>query len=323
MPPAQVFPLPGVTVDLHNSTESQVVLSSVNLSSTGRYRCEVSGEAPSFQTVTDHGNMIVVALPEDGPKITGGKPRYQIGDTVRVNCTSGRSKPAAQLSWYINGDPADPNFLYGPDKIITGREGLETAVLGLKFRVMPQHFKRGDMKLKCLATIATVYWRSNEESVEGDRPQKAPALESRETMPPSNSRADRVQASVGGCASSFCPCVCLVAVCGIITLLQMSAPAAQAQTTLFRIEWLRNRPNETVISSHISTGTSSSGRQSPHSSTVQLYFGWKAQAFISEVRPCQPQFSSHWLDKCVAPAHPVDTARAPHAKLLRFPWTCD
>lgn len=38
----------------------QVVLQSVNLSSTGRYRCEVSAEAPSFQTVTDHGDMTVV-----------------------------------------------------------------------------------------------------------------------------------------------------------------------------------------------------------------------------------------------------------------------
>ena len=44
-----------------------------------------------------------------------------------------------------------------------------------------------------MATIATIYWRSNEESVEGDKPQKAPVLESRETVPPSNSRADRVQ----------------------------------------------------------------------------------------------------------------------------------
>jgi len=43
-------------------------------------------------------------LPEEGPKITGGRPRYQIGDTVRVNCTSGRSKPAAQLMWFINGE---------------------------------------------------------------------------------------------------------------------------------------------------------------------------------------------------------------------------
>nr|CAD7402020.1 unnamed protein product [Timema cristinae] len=61
MPPAQLFPLPGVAVDIHNSTESQVVLKSVNLSSTGKYRCEVSAEAPSFQTVSDHGEMTVVA----------------------------------------------------------------------------------------------------------------------------------------------------------------------------------------------------------------------------------------------------------------------
>ncbi|KAJ6649672.1 hypothetical protein Bhyg_04911 [Pseudolycoriella hygida] len=40
-----------------------VVLQSVNLSTTGRYRCEVSAEAPSFQTVSDHGDMIVVEKP--------------------------------------------------------------------------------------------------------------------------------------------------------------------------------------------------------------------------------------------------------------------
>lgn len=43
-----------------NSTETTVVLSKVTLSSSGRYRCEVSGEAPEFRTVTDHGVMVVV-----------------------------------------------------------------------------------------------------------------------------------------------------------------------------------------------------------------------------------------------------------------------
>ena len=38
--------------------------------------------------------------------------------------------------------------------------------------------------MKCLATIDTLYWRSNEQSVESDRPQKAPVLESRETFIP-------------------------------------------------------------------------------------------------------------------------------------------
>nr|CAD7402018.1 unnamed protein product [Timema cristinae] len=142
---------------------------------------------------------------DEGPRISGGRPRYQVGDMVRVNCTSGRSKPAAQLVWFINGQQADSSFLRGPDIVQNGREDLETSVLGLEFRVMPKHFKRGDMKLKCLATIATVYWRSNEESVEGDRPQRTPVLESRETVPPSQSRADRVQVLCKVLADSLGP----------------------------------------------------------------------------------------------------------------------
>ncbi|XP_049764101.1 uncharacterized protein LOC126092519 [Schistocerca cancellata] len=193
-PPAQIFQLPGVVVDMNNSTASQVELKDVTLSSSGRYRCEVSGEAPSFQTVSEHGDMTVVALPEEGPRITGGRPRYQVGDTVRVNCTSGRSKPAAQLAWFINGEQADQSLLKGPDIIVSPLDDLETSILGLEFKVRPRHFRRGDMKLKCLATIATVYWRSNEESVESDRLQKAPVLESRATVQTSNSRADKVQA---------------------------------------------------------------------------------------------------------------------------------
>lgn len=70
---------------------------------------------------------------------------------------------------------------------------MQTSVLGLQFTVKPKHFKRGDMKLKCSATIATVYQRSNEESVEGERPQRASVLESRGTVAPAGSRADRVQ----------------------------------------------------------------------------------------------------------------------------------
>lgn len=45
---------------LHNSSSTVVLLSSVQLSSSGIYRCDVSGEAPSFQTVTEHREMMVV-----------------------------------------------------------------------------------------------------------------------------------------------------------------------------------------------------------------------------------------------------------------------
>ncbi|XP_033248616.1 uncharacterized protein LOC108161179 isoform X1 [Drosophila miranda] len=194
MPPAQTFLLPGVKVDLHNSSDAIVTLRDVNLQSAGRFRCEVSGEAPSFQTVTEHGDMVVVSLPDQGPpKISGGRPRYQTGDWVRINCTAGRSKPAVDLSWFVNGEAVEPQKLRKYDSIVSGREGLETSVLGLQFRVEQKHFRNGDMKLKCVASLSTLYWRSNEESVEGDRPQKAPVLESRETVYASNSRADPVQ----------------------------------------------------------------------------------------------------------------------------------
>ncbi|XP_039284268.1 uncharacterized protein LOC111056050 isoform X2 [Nilaparvata lugens] len=190
-PSTQTFLLPGVKVDRRHSNESQVLLTDLTLSSTGRYRCEVSAEAPSFQTVSEHGDMVTVALPNEGPVITGGRPRYQVGDKVRVNCTSGLSKPPAHLTWFINGEQVNSSFLRGPFKSYPEEEGLERAILGLEFQVEPKHFKNGDLKLKCLATIATIYWNSNEESVEGEKPQRAPVLEVKDTG--HNSRADRVQ----------------------------------------------------------------------------------------------------------------------------------
>ena len=86
---------------------------------------------------------------------------------VRLNCTSGRSKPAAHLQWFINSEPADAMLTRQYETIITGREGkyndknvfmkipefypfigLETTTLGLEFRVRQRHFRHGDMKLK-------------------------------------------------------------------------------------------------------------------------------------------------------------------------------
>ncbi|CAB0011789.1 unnamed protein product [Nesidiocoris tenuis] len=89
---------------------------------------------------------------------------------------------------------ANATLLRGPH---TRRDasGLEVTTLGLEFRVERRHYRKGDMKLKCLASIATVYWNSNEESVEGDRPQRPPALEVKDNLP-YPSRADRVL--VGG-----------------------------------------------------------------------------------------------------------------------------
>lgn len=104
--------------------------------------------------------------------VTGGQARYQIGDVVRLNCTSGRSKPAAHLQWFINGEKPEEMLTRQYETIITGREGkfsnslrkiipkyttlsplfsptgLESTIVGLEFRVRQRHFRKGDMKLK-------------------------------------------------------------------------------------------------------------------------------------------------------------------------------
>merc|ERR1712110_116797 len=140
--------------------------------------------------------MIVVVLPERGPRISGGKDRYDVGDVVDVNCTSSNSKPAAELQWLVNDQPAEQHYLVrypiqntteassstnlrnsgGSD---TNRVNtLHTTTLGLRFRVQKHHFFKGapstvpdfnpddyglahtGMTLKCTASINTHDWRT-------------------------------------------------------------------------------------------------------------------------------------------------------------------
>ena len=51
---------PGVKVDKTQSDERKVTLRRLTIESTGRYRCEVSTEAPSFATVSAYNDMFVV-----------------------------------------------------------------------------------------------------------------------------------------------------------------------------------------------------------------------------------------------------------------------
>ena len=46
------------------STETHIVLRNVDLTTSGKFRCEVSGEAPLFQTATFTNILIVVGKKE-------------------------------------------------------------------------------------------------------------------------------------------------------------------------------------------------------------------------------------------------------------------
>jgi len=48
----------------------------------------------------------LLGLPKskDVTRINGGSGIYQSGDIIYLNCTSGKSFPAAKLQWYINDE---------------------------------------------------------------------------------------------------------------------------------------------------------------------------------------------------------------------------
>ncbi|XP_011638668.1 uncharacterized protein LOC105428206, partial [Pogonomyrmex barbatus] len=185
-PPVMVFVHPGVTTNIHDSTQRTVVLRSVNLMSTGRYRCEVSAEAPSFQTVSDHSDMTVVGKEthrEDSSNIFGRVNYVALALAHERGHYLSPQKYRSTVddeSLTIHLATVDQQLLKS-HPVDVDRNDLETSTLGLEFRLRPKHFKKGDLKIKCLARIYTVYWKSNELSIEGERPLKIPVMESRET----------------------------------------------------------------------------------------------------------------------------------------------
>ncbi|XP_077302008.1 uncharacterized protein LOC143922575 [Arctopsyche grandis] len=103
LPHTKVFPLEGVDVDLGRSGPSTVVLRSVSPSQSGRYRCEVSADAPSFHTAMKASYMHVVELPDSAPIIYADKIKVSVGDSLKVRCTAPPAHPPANLTWTLNG----------------------------------------------------------------------------------------------------------------------------------------------------------------------------------------------------------------------------
>ncbi|XP_004927412.1 uncharacterized protein LOC101740367 [Bombyx mori] len=160
-PPNRAYKLEGIKVDLQKSDDRKVTLHQVTLKSSGLYRCEVSAEAPSFASAAGEGRMEVIYLPREGPKITGNQQENRKGDYLFLNCTSGKSYPAAVLSWDIDGEKVtDPSLLveYPPTQYA---HGLLSAALGLRVPM------GRSMEVRCTARVAPA-WREGSEFVVGN-----------------------------------------------------------------------------------------------------------------------------------------------------------
>ncbi|XP_022247933.1 uncharacterized protein LOC106464496 isoform X2 [Limulus polyphemus] len=166
-PPAQKYKLLGVYVDLLQSNLGHVFLSRSDLNTDGTYRCEVSAEAPSFQTERAERELRVYVLPKGGPKIIGAKSQYSAGDKVDIKCLAAPSKPPAVIKWSVNDDEAPKVYLYQLENI-RHKNGLQASQKGLRFTVQPSHVLDGILKLRCTAVISQAYSMSSEEIIVGN-----------------------------------------------------------------------------------------------------------------------------------------------------------
>ncbi|XP_058122343.1 uncharacterized protein LOC131293164 [Anopheles ziemanni] len=171
-PSVQVFSAAsGIDVERSLSNESQVVMRAVETNYSGKYRCEVSADAPSFHTIIVSGDMEVVDPPIEQPAVTGLQARYRPGDILRANCTSHNSKPAANLTWTINDVPIPPQYVQLFRPIKDAYTGLETSILGVNIMVALDHFVQGKLKLRCAASIHQIYHEVVEHFIPEDRPR--------------------------------------------------------------------------------------------------------------------------------------------------------
>ncbi|XP_066905806.1 uncharacterized protein [Halyomorpha halys] len=155
-PKTHVFSLPGIRLDVSASNMSQVTLTQVGYTSSGTYRCEVSTEAPNFETSLQSKNMTVLAYPDSPPQITGIQDTYSITDEhIAGNCTSGRSNPAPVVSWYVNGVKARSYYTTEGPKI-EHDGGLYSRSTSLKYPLNRLNLDSGLVYLNCTSSVGAL-----------------------------------------------------------------------------------------------------------------------------------------------------------------------
>ncbi|BES95131.1 beat protein [Nesidiocoris tenuis] len=103
-------------------------------------------------------------MPNHGPHISMDKKFYLKNEEFEANCTSAKSFPATVLKWYINDSPVDDDdwLIEYPPEIHAHR--LLTTTVGLRGIAYPEYFVKGNMKLKCVASLSPMLWQGSGES---------------------------------------------------------------------------------------------------------------------------------------------------------------
>lgn len=182
-PPGQTYELPGLSVDLDQSNGSHVLLRNVDFETEGNYRCEISAEAPSFQTITAEKALHVYHLPTGGPQIVGLEGQYGEGEYLNLTCSTEPSKPRAKLEWLLNGKKV--HEAYQRHKLTSVQPGghMSQSEVQLVKLLNAKHFPRGVVTVTCLASLEQLDSSCSRELIIPDTSQWSPSYQSSEAAP--------------------------------------------------------------------------------------------------------------------------------------------
>lgn len=152
-----------------------VLLTSVTLFSSGLYGCEVSADFPEYDTDISRTHLHVFVPPEQRPSVTGVSERYKPGDQVNLTCVCRATYPAANLSWFISGRKASPAWVMPTKVKIEQKSKLLSSHSQL---LMPPKDKA---VVKCVASILTSFWQSEDLLISQQDPPMAPVLTDRKS----------------------------------------------------------------------------------------------------------------------------------------------
>ncbi|KAF4517350.1 hypothetical protein B566_EDAN011737, partial [Ephemera danica] len=119
-------------------------------------------------------------LPEGKPEISSEKRRYAVGDTLRMNCTTAKSTPPANVTWWINGIRVKAPV--APAHEMT--ESIRGAVRsGLESELGAASFRDGKVHVRCEASLFGMAREAAELLLEEEKPRLASVLGTRESHP--------------------------------------------------------------------------------------------------------------------------------------------
>lgn len=174
-PPYSIFQVDGMHVNVSKSNSHDVTLVDVSRKLTGEYKCEVSAGSPSYHTLIERARMEVVDAPKTDPTIDIAKESIAVGKMLRVNCTTGNSRPASAITWKLNGDLiANDSMLYRSRYFaIPQDDDSKVSKSTIEFKVTNDMFHNGRLHLRCTASIADVYRKSADIEINEDAPRIA------------------------------------------------------------------------------------------------------------------------------------------------------